>query len=130
MSLIRTRCSTALSTVIGLRSLFPARARIYLPRSLFKCFAIYGRNLVPNCRDCNEFQEDARRGDDKRFIHPYFDEIPSVLQFLRATVHLQGGALRVEFAIVGVHGLDEDLRARLDHQLETSETQRTFSTRT
>jgi hypothetical protein len=54
--------------------------------------------------------------DDQRFIHPYFDEIPDV-QFLQANVDLQGGALRAEFGIVGIDGLDEDLRARLDYQL-------------
>jgi hypothetical protein len=59
--------------------------------------AIYVRNLVPYCHDCNNSKKTHAGGDDKRFIHPYFDAIPDV-QFLQATVHLQGGALRVEFA--------------------------------
>jgi hypothetical protein len=117
MSLIRTALLDGVERcpVCGISA--PRELDHYLPRSLFKCLAIYVRNLVPYCHDCNNSKKTHAGGDDKRFIHPYFDEIPDV-QFLQATVLLQGGALRVEFAIVGVHGLDEDLRARLDHQLE------------
>jgi hypothetical protein len=116
MSFIRTALLDCVERcpVCGISA--PRELDHYLPRSLFKCLAIYVRNLVPYCHDCNNSKKAHAGDDDERFIHPYFDEIPDV-QFLQATVDLQGGALRAEFAIVGVDGLDEDLRARLDHQL-------------
>ncbi|HEY1613992.1 MAG TPA: HNH endonuclease signature motif containing protein [Rhizomicrobium sp.] len=90
----------------------------FLPRSVFKCLAIYVRNLVPYCHDCNQLKSAHVADDDNhRFVHPYFDDIPDI-QFVQVSLDLDGAALRAEYSIVGMEGLPEPLRERLAYQFE------------
>lgn len=90
----------------------------YLPRGAYKPLAIYIRNLVPHCHDCNHIKSDHVADEDaERFVHAYFDLLPNT-PFLAANVALHGGALEVEYAIVSAVGLPADLQERLTYQLQ------------
>jgi hypothetical protein len=90
----------------------------YLPRSTFHPLAIYVRNLVPLCGECNHSKGAAAATEPaQRFVHPYFEEFPDQ-RFLQATVTLEAGGLVVEFEIDPAVVLHELLRERLRHQLQ------------
>lgn len=89
----------------------------HLPKAVFHPFAIYVRNLVPLCADCNQFKGAAVGSDPaERFVHPYFEPLPHT-RFLRATVTIENGGLLVEFGIDFGAGLPDLLGRRLDYQL-------------
>jgi len=91
----------------------------HLPRSVFFPLAIYTRNLVPLCHDCNGIKL-AGFGDDDagdtHFLHAYFDVLPDI-DFIRSSVELIDGALVVEFFVDANAGLLEDLSDRLGQQM-------------
>ncbi|MBY5836253.1 HNH endonuclease [Rhizobium leguminosarum] len=90
----------------------------YLPQSAYRPLAIYVRNLVPLCHDCNQSKSTQEAGQpENQFVHPYFEELPDV-QFLRATVNLGNGALTIDYDIDPGADLPDILRARLSFQLE------------
>lgn len=88
----------------------------HLPRSTYRAFAIYARNLIPCCHPCNN-KKRAIAGDtpDAHFIHVYFDAIP-IQPFLVAEVSFSESALLVSFSIVRCQGMDKDLFDRLRFQ--------------
>lgn len=88
----------------------------FLPRSVFKPLSIYARNLVPLCHVCNNAKGDAFDAGGEGFIHAYYDILPDV-EFLRADVELDGGALKVEFAVDPDAALPEGYQARLTSQM-------------
>ncbi|MFI5020335.1 MAG: HNH endonuclease [Alphaproteobacteria bacterium] len=89
----------------------------HLPRSAFHPLAIYVRNLVPLCHDCNHSKGPGEAAEpEMRFIHPYFDDLPDVL-FLRAAVSIDNGGLLVEYDIDPAAALPELTRSRLSYQL-------------
>jgi hypothetical protein len=89
----------------------------HLPQASYRPLAIYVRNLVPLCHDCNQSKSaEAAAGPEQRLIHPYFDVLPD-LQFLRATVRLEAAALTVDFDINPAAELPGPLRSRLSSQL-------------
>ncbi len=70
-----------------------------LPRGDYEALAIYVRNLVPLCHQCNHrklagFAEPGEMG----FVHAYFDVLPDV-KFLHADIQLDGAALIANFSI-------------------------------
>jgi hypothetical protein len=90
----------------------------YLPKSGYRTLAIYVRNLVPLCHDCNQSKSTQEAGQpEHQFVHPYFEELPDV-QFLRATITLANGALTVDYDIDPAADLPEILQARLSFQFE------------
>jgi len=89
----------------------------FLPRSAFKTLAIYSRNLVPVCGDCNEMKSD--KGVDlesERFVHAYFDVLPDI-DFIVAEVTLEGAALSFEFTVAEQGLLGPALAEKLVYQL-------------
>jgi hypothetical protein len=91
----------------------------HLPRSVFFPLAIYSRNLIPLCHDCNDIKR-AGFGDDEagdaHFLHAYFDVLPEV-EFIRASVEIVDGALEIEFVVVESAGLSEGFEERLTEQI-------------
>lgn len=95
----------------------------FLPRSEFKPLAIYSRNLVPSCHDCNHiklagFGEVAE--GELTLIHAYFDELPNI-HFLEAKIDISEGGLVATFQVLDDVDLAEGLSHRLAHQIKTLE---------
>jgi hypothetical protein len=89
----------------------------YLPKAGYHPLAIYVRNLVPLCAECNQFKSAAASGDlAQRFIHPYFEELPNE-RFLRAEVTIEDGGLIAEFGLNPTVEMPGLLAARLLYQL-------------
>lgn len=89
----------------------------HLPRSAFHPLAIYVRNLVPLCHECNHSKGAAEpAAPDQRFIHPYLEPLPAI-QFLRAVVTLDHGTLLARFEIDPAAALPAITHQRLDYQL-------------
>jgi hypothetical protein len=85
----------------------------YLTKADFKVFAIYVRNLVPICHDCNNSK--GTHGTDvahERFIHAYFDDVPE--EHLSVDLKLEGGGLITNFGVpdLGVTGAEIEQRIR------------------
>lgn len=95
----------------------------HLPRSVFFPLAVYSRNLVPLCHDCNGIKL-AGFGDDAagnvHFVHAYFDTLPDV-DFIRAKVEIQGEALVVDFFVAKDTSLAQPLARRLARQMSKLE---------
>jgi hypothetical protein len=95
----------------------------HLPISKFFPLAIYARNLVPLCNDCNGIKL-AKVGDDAagaaHFLHAYFDLVPDI-DFIHAKVEIVGEALVVDFFVAEDVGVSEDLMLRLTTQMQILE---------
>ena len=90
----------------------------YLPRSTFKALAIYIRNLVPVCHECNREKLDhVSTPGSPRLMHPYLEPLPQI-RFLDAAVSLGDGSLSVDFRVDPSAALSEAVRERLQHQLQ------------
>lgn len=89
----------------------------HLPRSRFRAFSIYSRNLVPSCSTCNN-KKRAHTGANanEEFVHVYLEDLGSA-RFFKAQAAMASGALTVKFEIDANAGLDPLLAARLQHQL-------------
>jgi hypothetical protein len=86
----------------------------HLPKSNYNPLAIYVRNLVPLCVDCNLSKGAAASAlPAEQFIHPYFEKLPNE-RFLRAHVSVQNGGLIAEFGLDPAVQLPALLAARLD----------------
>lgn len=89
----------------------------HLPKANYHPLAIYIRNLIPLCVECNQFKSVADSADPtERFIHPYFETLPEE-RFLRAEVTVQNGGLVVEFSLNPAVKMPALLAARLAYQL-------------
>ncbi|ETD78199.1 hypothetical protein U716_15400 [Rhodobacter capsulatus B6] len=88
----------------------------HLPQSEFKPLAIHSRNLVPMCHPCNHAKLDGFDEDGDGFLHPYYDILPD-LDFLTATIELDGAALNVSFAIDSTAALPAGYAGRLTAQM-------------
>lgn len=88
----------------------------HLPKSSFRPLAIYVRNLVPHCHDCNHRKGMfvGQNGAD-RFIHAYLEPLPPV-QFVRADLSLAQGGLDVEYRVDQGAALPPLLIERLANQ--------------
>jgi hypothetical protein len=90
----------------------------HLPRSAFHPLAVYVRNLVPLCHDCNHSKSRAVPAEAaRRFVQPYLEPLPPI-RFLRAVVSLDHGALVARFEIDPAAALPGLLRQRLAYQVE------------
>lgn len=93
----------------------------FLPRSRFAPLAIYARNLVPNCHDCNHIKLAGFGGqteEELAFIHAYFDALPNVT-FLEANIDISQGGLVATFQVMPEAALDEGVIGRLSYQMIT-----------
>ena len=89
----------------------------HLPQSEFKPLAIHSRNLVPMCHPCNHAKLAGFDEQGEGFLHPYYDLLPD-LDFLMATVDLDGASLVVSFAIDMAAALPAGFAGRLTAQME------------
>lgn len=104
-----------LCPICGISS--PRELDHYLPRSVFNPLAIYVRNLVPLCHDCNHSKSAAAPTEAaRRFIHVYLEPLPAI-RFLRSVVTTAQGALLVHFEIDPEADLPALTRERLANQL-------------
>ncbi|MBO9170030.1 HNH endonuclease signature motif containing protein [Rhizobium sp. L245/93] len=109
--------------------IFPAKELDhFLPRSVYKPLAIYARNLVPLCHACNNIKSDRGAGQlADQFVHAYFDILPDI-DFIIATIALDGEALSFGFHVAEGDGLTTPLAAKLTYQLDTLDLEKRFST--
>jgi hypothetical protein len=100
----------------------------HLPRSVFFPLAIYSRNLIPLCHDCNGLKL-AGFGDDEageaHFLHAYFDRLPDI-EFMHAEVDIVGGGLVVAFSVIEGVALPEGYGGRLTEQIRKLELNRRY----
>ncbi len=90
----------------------------FLPKSVYKALAIYVRNLIPLCHDCNHAKGTTASEDPaSQFVHAYFDQLPDAI-FLLANIDIEGEGLTVEFAVSDTRDLTDDMRAKLSFQFE------------
>lgn len=89
----------------------------HLPRSTYRLFSIYARNLVPCCGTCNGAKHEAGAKRNDEFVHPYFVTFPDG-RFLNAECSLEDGALITQFGVTQLDGVDDDLYARMVAQFE------------
>lgn len=90
----------------------------HLPKTSYNALAIYVRNLVPLCFDCNLSKSSSVSADpNQQFIHPYFDVLPNE-RFLRAEIEVVNGGLVAEFGLDPAVHLPPKLASRLNYQLD------------
>ncbi|MCA3747211.1 HNH endonuclease [Phenylobacterium sp.] len=101
----------------------------HLPRSIYKDFAIYPRNLVPSCHPCNNIKRAFDpKIDAENLIQPYLDQLPEV-PFLVATTTLSPrGALTVVYWVDIGAADEEQLLKRAQFQIEKFELNDRFRT--
>jgi hypothetical protein len=94
----------------------------YLPRSKYKDFAIYPRNLVPSCHPCNNLKRAFNPvTDNEHLIQPYFDKMPDA-HFLKAEVQISpDGGLTVTYSVDKIAGVQKPLLDRAQFQLDKFE---------
>lgn len=95
----------------------PSELDHFFPQSKYKPLAIYSRNLVPLCHDCNDMKKakDEQAGN-RLFPHAYFDLLPDE-DFVRADVAITNGGLVANFSIVqNVANMPAPLYDRLVYQ--------------
>ena len=79
----------------------------YLPKEQYPEFSVFPANLVPCCSPCNTRKRDKILDDNtdvRLFIHPHFDQIPSML-FLAADIDLRANALLLGFRVTRPGGM-------------------------
>lgn len=96
----------------------PGHLDHYLPIASYHPLAIYVRNLVPLCSDCNHLKG-ATVGTvaTQRFVHPYFETLPDVC-FVQADVSITDGGIVVKFGIDAGVEMSAQMRQRLMFQFE------------
>lgn len=72
----------------------------YLPKSTFPSYSIYSWNLIPCCSDCNTRKSKKVGTGSARFIHPYFDKLPSS-PLLVAELNVLDDTIEVDYTIQG-----------------------------
>jgi hypothetical protein len=84
----------------------------HLAKAHYRALAIYTRNLVPACHQCNRIKNASPPS-----LHAYFPEVPLGERFFRAVAAMVGNALTVEFRIEQTPGMTVDVRDRARQQL-------------
>ncbi len=99
----------------------------HLPRSTYKCLAIYSRNLVPVCHTCNNKKRAVAGADaNNQFLHAYFEDLPEE-EFLRAIVEAGAQGFRVRFEVFQCQGLSDDAYQRISFQVTRLELNRRYA---
>ena len=92
-----------------------------LPRSVYKAFAIYPKNLIPCCHPCNNKKRSVA-GDEpnEQFPHVYLDEMPTE-RFFFANADISDEGLTVLFEVRPCVDISSDLLQRLRFLVERLE---------
>lgn len=99
----------------------------FLPKESIGVFAIYSRNLIPLCAECNH-KKHAHLGHDpsEQFLHAYLEDFPAQA-FLTAHIEIDDARMVVTFAPDAGAGLSLAFRQRLEFQLEKLKLQERYS---
>ncbi|RWO78448.1 HNH endonuclease signature motif containing protein [Mesorhizobium sp.] len=96
----------------------PRQLDHHLPRSDYHPLAVYPRNLVPLCQECNQSKsKSAAEEPAQQFFHPYLEAIPDT-PFLRAGVAIEGGGLVATFDIDPDAPIEALVSSRLSYVLQ------------
>jgi len=96
----------------------PRQLDHHLPRSDYRPLAVYPRNLVPLCQECNQSKsKSATENPAQQFFHPYLEDIPET-PFLRAAVTLEAGGLIATFDIDPTAPIEAIVSERLSFVLQ------------
>lgn len=96
----------------------PRQLDHHLPRSDYRPLAVYPRNLVPLCQECNQSKsKSAAENPAQQFFHPYLEDIPET-PFLRVAVTLEAGGLIAIFDIDPTAPIEAIVSERLSFVLE------------
>lgn len=96
----------------------PRQLDHHLPRSDYRPLAVYPRNLVPLCQECNQSKSKSAADEPaQQFFHPYLETIPDA-PFLRAAVAIEGGGLIATFDIDPAAPIQPLARERLSFVLQ------------
>ncbi|WP_162630057.1 HNH endonuclease [Azospirillum ramasamyi] len=94
----------------------------YLPRSIYKDFAIYPRNLVPSCHPCNNVKRAFTPGSlSENLIQPYYDSLPDCPFLVAETIIPESGGIVVTFSIDMSINADPILLKRAQSQVSKFE---------
>lgn len=88
----------------------------YLAKTIYPMYAVTPYNLVPVCKDCNFAKLDSPVDSKTAPLHPYYDEIDSVV-WLKATLIKSGEGIAVEFKVCE-DITDQNLYRRLQKHIE------------
>ena len=87
-----------------------------LPQSEYPALSIFSGNLIAACEHCNRLKSNTSNDEPtQQFVHPYFEQIPRDIAFLRADA-IVDGVLSPQFEIVDHPEIDDELTARLRWQ--------------
>jgi hypothetical protein len=90
----------------------------HLPKATYHPLAIYLRNLVPLCIECNQSKgASVSANPAQRFLHLYFENLPNE-RFLRVQVDTPNGGLIAEYGLDPAAELPAPLGARISYQLD------------
>ena len=93
----------------------------HLPRSKYKIFAIYRRNLIPCCHPCNNKKRAiAGESPDEQFPHVYHEKFPAE-SFLKACVIVKEKSVEVSFYIEKTTNLSQETYERAKNLLKKME---------
>ena len=96
----------------------PRQLDHHLPRSDYRPLAVYPRNLVPLCQECNQSKsKSAAEEPAQQFFHPYLENIPNA-PFLRAGVVIENGGMIATFDIDPAAPIQALARQRLSFVLQ------------
>lgn len=90
----------------------------YLPKAHFGEYAIFVPNLVPICNECNgkKLNRYVLPGGGRRYVHPYFDQLPSnSFQYLDAEISI-GSSVSIKFSVVRPTGVSDEVWCALRNQ--------------
>lgn len=66
----------------------------YMPKSTYKVLAVCRMNLIPMCPTCNTLKGEKTYSN---FVHCYYQEFPSKIQFLKANVKIEKDLFTISF---------------------------------
>ncbi|WP_339014356.1 HNH endonuclease signature motif containing protein [Aeromonas popoffii] len=89
----------------------------YLPRSQFNALSLYSNNLIPMCHQCNNKKRTHHSDTDERFLHAYFDNVPSNERFFIADTSITNGALIVNFSAIKTPGITDEVLSMISFQI-------------
>lgn len=90
----------------------------YLPRSVFGALSLYSKNLIPLCHQCNNKKGTTRDAENNRFLHAYFESVPTDEMFFIAKTNIVDGALVVKFSIERTENLSMNAFLMMQFQMK------------
>lgn len=88
----------------------------YLPQVDYRVFAVYARNLIPICHECNNSKKTHGTGiAHERFIHAYLDELPD--EHLSVELVAENDALLTIYDVSNLGPAHQEIKQRIGFQL-------------